>query len=56
MEVTNLVAQFFQIVTKIFQNYILNIAQQFIDNVGVKDSKTIYNNKKIAFEISCHIL
>ena len=48
MGATNSVAQFVRIVTKILQDYIPEVACQFVDNVGIKTPKTIYNNMEIA--------
>ena len=56
MGAINLVAQFVQIVTKILQDHIPHISRQFVENVGVKDPKTTYNNKEAAPGICCYML
>lgn len=44
----NLVVQFVKIVLKILVLYLYNRAKFFLDNVAIKEPKTIYNNKKVA--------
>ena len=56
MNTTNFIAQLVQIVTKILQDHISDVARQFVNDVGVEGPKTTYNNKKIAFDICCFIL
>ena len=48
----NPVAQFIQIVLKIFAPHLQDRAKLFLDDVGVKEPKTKYNNKEEAPEIS----
>ena len=45
---TNSVAQFVRIVLKILAPYLRDRTKPFLDNVGVKGPKTIYNNKELA--------
>ena len=56
MGATNSVAQFVRIVTKILQDHISDVTQQFIDDVRVKSPKTTYNNEKFASGIHCFML
>lgn len=44
---TNLSAQFLEIVLKILVLHLYNWAKLFLDNIRVKEPKTIYNNKKL---------
>lgn len=53
---TNPVAQLVRIVTKTLQDYILDMARHFVDDVGVKGLKTIFNNEKIIFRARWYIL
>jgi hypothetical protein len=54
-EITNSIAQFVRIVTKILEKHIPHVYLLFIDNISIKDPKTIYNNKEIIFEIRRYI-
>lgn len=45
---TNLVAQFVRIVLKILAPHLRDRAKPFLDDVGVKGPKTMYNNEKLA--------
>ncbi len=45
---TNSVAQFVKIVLKILAPHLHDRAKLFLDDVGVKESKTIYNNEELA--------
>ena len=45
---TNLVTQFVRIVPKILASYLRDQAKPFLDDVGVKGPKTMYNNEEFA--------
>ncbi len=45
---TNSVAQFVQIVLKILAPHLRDRAKLFLDDLGVKGSKTKYNNEEVA--------
>ena len=45
---TNSVAQFVRIVLKILAPHLRDRAKPFLDDVGVKGPKTIYNNEEVA--------
>lgn len=53
---TNLVAQFVRIVLKILAPHLRNQPKPFLDNVGVKEPKTIYNNEEMAPGIRRYVL
>jgi hypothetical protein len=55
MRAINSVAQFVRIIIKILIDYILDVARFFLDNIEIKNSKTKYDNKKIAFNIRRYI-
>jgi hypothetical protein len=55
-KITNSIAQFVQIVTKILKKYIPHVYLSFIDDIDVKESKTTYNNEKVIFRIRKYIL
>ncbi len=54
-KVTNLIVQFVQIVMRILKD-LLDKCVLFVDNIGVKNSKTNYNNKKAIFDIRLFVL
>ncbi len=45
---TNLVAQFVRITVKVLSDHLRDRAKLFLDDVGIKRSKTIYNNQELA--------
>lgn len=45
---TNLVVPFIKIIFKVLSDYIRNHVKHFPDNIGIKEAKTIYKNKKLA--------
>lgn len=45
---TNSVAQFVRVVTKILEDLISDICKAFVDDIGVKGSKTRYNDEEVA--------
>jgi hypothetical protein len=55
-KITNSIAQFVRIVTKILKKHIPHVCLPFMDNINVKGLKTIYNNEKIIPEIRKYIL
>lgn len=53
---TNSVFQFDRIVLKILAAYLCNQVLLFLDDVGIKDLQTIYNNEKLALGIKCYVI
>lgn len=54
---TNLVLQFDRIILKILATHLHNWTLLFLDNVGIKDPKTIYiNNEKLVLGIRSYII
>ena len=53
---TNLVTQFVRIVLKILAPNLRDWAKPFLDDIGVKRLKTMYNNKELAFEIKQYVV
>ena len=47
MKAMNSVAQFCCVVLRILQNHMPHVAMSFLNDVGVKESKTRYSNTKI---------
>jgi hypothetical protein len=54
--VTNSIAQFVRIVTKILEKHIPHVYLPFINNIDVKDLKTTYNNEEVIPRIRRYIL
>ena len=54
-EVTNSIAQFVRIVTRILKNLFIKCVS-FVDDIDIKRFKIIYNNKEIASSIRLYIL
>lgn len=52
----NSVAQFVRIVFKILAPHLRDRALPFLDDIGVKSPKTIYNNKKLASRIRRYVI
>jgi hypothetical protein len=52
----NSIAQFVRIITKILEKHIPHVCLPFINNIGIKGSKTIYNNEEIISKIRKYIL
>jgi hypothetical protein len=55
-KVTNLIAQFVRIITKILKKHIPHVYLSFMDDINIKRPKTTYNNEKIVFGIRKYIL
>jgi hypothetical protein len=55
-KITNSIAQFVRIVTKILKKYIPHVCLPFMDNINVKGPKTTYNNEKVVLRIRRYIL
>jgi hypothetical protein len=56
MRIINFVTQFVRIVIKILIDHILDVARSFLDDIEIKNSKTKYDNEKIASSIRRYIL
>src|SRR5215471_3310284 len=54
-ETTNSPVQFSYITRKILERNISHNCESYFDDVGVKDSKIKYNEKKIFSEVRCYI-
>jgi hypothetical protein len=55
-KITNSIAQFVRIVIKILKKYIPHVCLPFMNDISIKNPKTIYNNEKIISEIRKYIL
>ena len=55
-KITNSVAQFVRIIMKILKNHISDVARSFLNDINVKDSKTKYDDEKVASSICRYIL
>ena len=55
-DATNLVADFVMIVLKILAPYLCDQAKPFLDDVGVKRRKTMYNNEELAPGIRRYVI
>ena len=56
MSVTNSVAQFVRVITKILKNYILTRCRFFVNDVKIKRFKNNYDNREIIFDVRLFVL